>query len=246
MIELNNSRKENHVTCPLKGNTVERKNDLRYFSLGGGGRFTKKFFSRAILMLLLVISFNALTAQQRFQAGIVLGVTASQINGDNSAQFNKLGLTAGLKVNTILTNKSDFIIEILLSQRGSQTELLPRSGALQQTIHLDYIQVPVLFNYKDWLSEEEDYYKMHFQGGLSYGRLFSTRFDNSPIEEAGPFFRKDDISWMAGMTFFANEHLGFFARYNRSINLLFKNSSSNPNVNSLLSYFLSFGANYVF
>jgi len=208
-----------------------------------------KFFkasSKIILLFILVSSFTYLAAQQRFQAGIVLGVTAAQINGDNSAQFNKLGLSAGLKVNTVLTNKSDLIIEILLSQRGSQTELLPRSGALQQTIHLDYIQVPVLFNYKDWLADDEDYYKMHFQGGLSYSRLFNTRFDNSPIEEAGPFFRKDDISWMAGMTFFANEHLGFFARYNRSINLLFKNSPSNPNVNSLLSYFLSFGTNYVF
>ncbi len=205
-----------------------------------------KVTSSVLLLLLLVGSFNSLTAQQRFEAGIVLGVTAAQINGDNSAQFNKLGITAGLKVNTILTSKSDLIIEILLSQRGSQTELFPRSGALQQTIHLDYIQVPVLYNYKDWLSDDEDYYKMHFQGGLSYGRLFNTRFDNSPIEEAGPFFRKDDISWMAGITFFANKNLGFFTRYNRSINLLFKNSSSNPNVNSLLSYFLSFGANYVF
>jgi len=206
----------------------------------------KKYSLFCFLLISFINIACTLNAQQRFKAGIVLGVTASQINGDNSAQFNKLGLTAGLKVNTILTEKSDFILEMLLSQRGSQTELFPRTGALQQTIHLDYIQVPLLFNYKDWWDEDEDYYKMHFQGGLSYSRLFNTRFDNSPLEEAGPFFRKDDISWMAGTTFFANEHLGFFARYNRSINLLFKNSDANPNVNSLLSYFLSFGVNYVF
>ena len=205
-----------------------------------------KYSLFGVWILLIIGVGNPLIAQQRFQAGIVLGVTAAQINGDNSAQFNKLGLTAGLKVNTVLTEKSDFVLEILLSQRGSQTELFPQAGALQQTIHLNYIQVPLLFNYKDWWDEDDDYYKMHFQGGFSYSRLFSTRFDNSPLEEAGPFFRRDDISWMGGITFFANEHLGFFIRYNRSINLLFKNSDSNPNVNSLLSYFLSFGTNYVF
>lgn len=205
-----------------------------------------KYTPYLLLFFLLNSHFSNINAQQRFRAGIILGATASQINGDDSAQFNKLGITAGLKVNTILTDKSDFIIEILLSQRGSQTELFSQSAALQRTIHLDYIQVPLIFNYKDWLDEDDDYYKLHFQAGLSYGRLFNTRFENSPLEEAGPFFRQNDISWLAGATFFANDHLGFFARYNRSINLLFKTSSSNPNVNSLLSYFLSFGGNYVF
>ncbi len=201
---------------------------------------------RFLLIHLCCALFLTLHAQQRFKAGLVLGATAAQINGDNSAKFNKLGLNIGLKVNTTLTDKSDFIIEILLSQRGSQTELRPNSGIQQQKIHLDYIEVPIIFNYKDWLDKKEDYYKMHFHGGFSYGRLFNTRFDNSPLEEAGPFFRENDFSWLVGVTFFTNEHVGFFARYNRSINLLFKNTPANPNTNSLLSYFLSFGGNYVF
>ncbi len=199
-----------------------------------------------LLISLCCTLFLALNGQQRFKAGLVLGVTAAQINGDNSAKFNKLGLHAGLKVNTVLTDKSDFIIEILLSQRGSQTELIPNSGIQQQKIHLDYIEVPLIFNYKDWLDKKEDYYKMHFHAGLSYGRLFNTRFDNSPLEEAGPFFRENDFSWLAGVTFFMNEQIGFYARYNRSMNLLFKSTPANPNTNSLLSYFLSFGGNYVF
>ncbi len=199
-----------------------------------------------LLITLYCTLFLAVHGQQRFKAGLVLGVTAAQINGDNSAKFNKLGLNAGLKVNTVLTEKSDFILEILLSQRGSQTELIPNSGIQQQKIHLDYIEVPIIFNYKDWLDKNEDYYKMHFNAGLSYGRLFNTRFDNSPLEEAGPFFRENDFSWLVGVTFFMNEQVGFFARYNRSMNLLFKSTAANPNTNSLLSYFLSFGGNYVF
>ena len=201
---------------------------------------------RFLLINLCLGLLLTLHAQQRFKAGVVLGLTAAQINGDNSANFNKLGINAGLKVNTILTDRSDVIIELLFSQRGSQTELLRNSGRQQQIIHLDYIEVPIIFNYKDWLDDKEDFYKMHFHAGISYGRLFNTRFDNSPLDEAGPFFRENDFSWLAGITFFTNEHIGIFARYNRSINLLFRSTSANPNTNSLLGHFLSFGGNYVF
>ena len=204
-----------------------------------------------MLRLLFLCSFcylmsTCLQAQQRFKAGIVLGVTAAQINGDDSAEFNKLGLTGGLRAVTILSEKSDVLIELLYSQRGSQTALSSRSVAFQRVVHLDYIEVPILFNYKDWLADDDDYYKLHFQGGLSYGRLFNSRFEDSPLEEAAPFFRENDFSWAAGATFFINENVGFSARYNRSINLLFKSNSTNANVNSLLSFFLSFSGNYIF
>jgi len=196
-------------------------------------------------MLFLFLSSTCLQAQQRFKAGVVLGVTAAQINGDDSAEFNKLGFTGGLRAVTILSERSDVLIELLYSQRGSQTALSSNSVAFQRVVHLDYIEVPILFNYKDWLADD-DYYKLHFHGGLSYGRLFNSRFEDSPLEEAAPFFRENDFSWAAGVTFFINKNVGFSARYTRSINLLFKSDDTNTNVNSLLSYFLSFSGNYIF
>ena len=199
------------------------------------------------LFLFFLIAFSSnISAQQRFKAGITLGVTAAQINGDDSANFNKLGISAGLRALTILTPKSDLVIELLYSQRGSQAELIASSGFPQSKIHLDYVEVPVIYNYKDWYQEEEDYYKMHFYGGLSYGRLFNTRFENTQLEEAGPFFRENDFSWLAGIGFYTSPHLGFYARYTRSINLLFKKDANNPNANSLLSFFLTFGGHYIF
>ena len=87
---------------------------------------------------------------------------------------------------------------------------------------------------------------MHFQAGLSYGRLFNTSFVDSPLAPTGPFFRENDFSWLAGITFHTNAHVGFYARYTRSMNLLFKNTDTNPNANSLLSFFLTFGGTYVF
>lgn len=189
---------------------------------------------------------NTFGQTQRFKAGINLGLTAAQINGDDSAEFNKLGLTAGVRVYTILTEKSDLIIEILYSQRGSRTKLLANASGPDQLINLQYIEVPVIYTIKDWYQEDEDYHKMHFQAGLSYGRLFNSKFESTGLSVTQPFLRENDFSWLAGITFHTNAHVGFYARYTRSMNLLYKNTHSNPNENSLLSFYLTFGGVYVF
>ncbi|MEM6317710.1 MAG: porin family protein [Bacteroidota bacterium] len=203
------------------------------------------FILGVCLGLILSASKPVLGQAQRFKAGFNVGLTAAQIDGDESAKFNKLGLSAGLRAYTILTPKSDLIIEILFSQRGSRTQPIV-TGALQRKINLYYIEVPVIYTFKDWYQDDEDYHKMHFQAGLSYGRLFNSEFTNSGLAITQPFLRENDVSWLAGITFHINAHTGFYARYTRSFNLLYKNSDANPNANSLLSYFLTFGGVYVF
>jgi len=199
------------------------------------------------LLTFLLLSQTPTSAQtQRFKAGLNVGLTAAQINGDDSAEFNKLGLSAGVRAYTVLTPKSDIIIEILFSQRGSRTKFNNNSSVPTQIINLNYIEVPIIYTIKDWYQEDEDYHKMHFQAGLSYGRLFNTSFVDSPLVSTEPFLRENDFSWLAGITFHTNAHVGFYARYTRSINLLFKNTDTNPNANSLLSFFLTFGGTYVF
>jgi len=199
-----------------------------------------------LIVFIVFIQTNNFAQQQRFKAGLNIGLTAAQINGDESAEFNKLGFTAGVRAYTILNQKSDILIEILFSQRGSRTKVLNGVTIPQKIINLNYIEVPVIYTFKDWYQEEEDYHKMHFQAGLSYGRLFSSQFENTALEVTAPFLRENDFSWLAGITFHTNAHVGFYARYTRSINLLFRNEADNPNANSLLSFFLTFGGTYVF
>ena len=54
------------------------------------------------LYLLCLFTPLAEAQSQRFKAGINIGLTAAQINGDESAEFNKLGLTAGVRAYTCL------------------------------------------------------------------------------------------------------------------------------------------------
>lgn len=207
-----------------------------------------KFFKIiSFLFIVFLLQSTVLQSQtQRFKAGLNLGITAAQINGDDSAEFNKLGLTAGLRAYTILTEKSDLIIEILYSQRGSRTKLVANAAGPDQLINLQYIEVPIIYTIKDWYQEDKDYHKMHFQAGLSYGRLFNSRFENTGLFVTQPFLRENDFSWLAGITFHTSAHVGFYARYTRSMNLLYKNTDANPNANSLLSFYLTFGGVYVF
>ncbi len=193
------------------------------------------------LFSILVLALAPLSAQQ-FGAGIIAGATASQINGDYSAGYNKLGLSAGILATIRIDEKKYIGLEMLYSQRGSQDRYFSKTGQ-GLFVHLQYVSVPIYFGLKDWYRENDDYYKMHFQAGLSYGRLIKAAWNKSESDPRAVELNKNDISFLLGATFFLNKKLGFNARYNRSINLLAKNNTFTYKFN-LRSHFLSFAIIY--
>ena len=70
-------------------------------------------------------------------------------------------------------------MEFLFSQRGSQSELVPGEYDLFPfSLRLNYVEVPVMWHYKDWLAEgpgNTEYYKVSANVGLSYSRFISSR-----------------------------------------------------------------------
>ncbi len=186
-------------------------------------------------LCLLFLTPVLLSAQQRFRAGIVMGVTASQIDGDRSAGYNKLGLQPGLRVLARLKGRTEGSIEFLLSQRGSQSELVKNEFSNFFSLTTNYLEVPVLWAFKDWLVEGEgnapDYYKVAFCGGLSYARLLGAKAsdDQSAINVVAPdFLKKNDFSFLLGANFFANRHLCFSFRYVRSMDFMYDPRDWNP------------------
>lgn len=169
-------------------------------------------------------------AQPRFRAGAIVGLTASQIDGDLSAGYNKLGLQGGLRVIGRLTERTEASLEFLFSQRGAQRELVKnRYGDPQYPIALNYVEMPLQWHFKDWLIEGEDesenYYKVSINAGFSYARLIGTRIkdkEENPFYDLVPdYLKKNDFSFVLGANFFANRHLGFTIRYNRSIGYMY-------------------------
>jgi len=199
----------------------------------------------------LVIFFLVINTQcyaQTFKAGVFAGLTASQINGDDTAGFNKAGLEGGLRIGVDIQDKMELSLELQYSQRGARQEV--QAGIPQAIYRTDYIAVPVIFSYRDWAAEE--YYKLHFHGGLSYGRLVNAELDNEEADNSVflNLWRENDLSILAGATYFLNKHFGLTVRYNRSLILLYKNTDENAmnggQGNSLAPYNLSFHAVYMF
>ncbi len=201
--------------------------------------------SKYYYSLLFFLSFAFNLQSQTFKAGLVFGFTASQITGDNDAGFNKPGLEGGIKSLVNLGEKSDLSLELLYSQRGSKEEIRV-DGTNQEIYRIDYISIPIVYSYKDWAAEE--YYRLHFHSGLSYGRLIKAELDNGVDNSLfTDLWRKNDLSILVGATYYINKHFGLTFRYNRSLILLYKNSEDSPiNANSLIPFNLSFQGLYMF
>lgn len=205
-----------------------------------------KYLTTILICVFSLLGFqqNA-TAQQRFKAGLVVGLNASQIKGDDSAGYNKLGLVGGLRAVTVLKDKTDLILELLYSQRGSfDNGQQFFNGDL--SIKLNYVEIPIMIAYKDWYKEDDDYYKVQVTGGLTFSRLLNSAAEGSRHDAELPNFNNNDYGITIGADFFLNKHFALGGRWNRSINLLYNNSKHDKSIPSLVGYFLSFKGMYIF
>lgn len=188
-------------------------------------------------------------AQQRFRAGAVFGLNASQIQGDDVGGYDKLGLLGGLRATTFLKEKLDLSFELLYTQRGSYSKYgSPRCNNGNLLIALQYVEVPVVLTYKEWLSESDDFYRIHAGAGFSYGRLINAKSEGSCHDDLTDLFNTNDFSFTAGVEYFISRPFSFGIRWTRSINLLFNKDKHDglQGRNSLRGYFISFRGAYTF
>lgn len=191
-----------------------------------------------ILFSLFLISFCQ-AQEARFGAGIVGGLNASQILGDDTGGYNKLGLQGGLRGIAHLKDRTDLYVELLYSQRGSY-----QKGIIK--INLEYVEVPIVFTFKDWLDEEEGFYKVAANIGFSYGRLLSASAEGSKHDDLVDQFNVNDFSFTGGVEYFTRKNFSFGVRWSKSFNLLYNKDKHDPGRNSLRGFFLSFRGVYTF
>jgi len=206
--------------------------------------YMEKYFNMKILALvtlLLITATTQLAAQRGFEGSAVIGLTTSQIDGDDLLGFNKLGLSSGLKVAFNLEEKLMANLEVLYSQRGSSEKLFERSDDLALTA-LNYFELPIYLSYGDWYVKEDDYYRMRAHLGISYAVLLSSKGVNEryEIEELGT----NDFSFLIGATYSFSPHWALTARYTRSLNKLLVDDSFSPGY--LLGYFWTIRCEYSF
>ena len=195
----------------------------------------KKF---AILLCcgFLTLSIHA----QDFGGGIILGLGASQVGGDDLGRFNKAGLLAGVFANKSISPLLSFQMEMTYIQKGSNNPDMndyEHKNVGRPDISLSYIEVPLLLQYKQSVVLE-------IEGGLQFANLITGYYNDTygkiSTTTIDPFIDYD-IGLLIGMDYKFSENLSLNTRISNSIlpvdNPLF---NSKEKYNSVLSFALHY------
>jgi opacity protein-like surface antigen len=164
-----------------------------------------------IIIVIMVFSFDPLSAQ-RFQGGLLAGVTASQVDGDSYAGFNKLGLQGGVFVNAHLKNNFGAQLEIRYAGKGARKPTSSDDTEIYK-LALHYIDLPLMATYTFRK-------KVIFNLGIVPGYLFAKNGEDSdgPVEqERFVDFKKMDIAWLAGVNYKITRNILVNVRYSYSL-----------------------------
>jgi len=115
-------------------------------------------------LLSAFLLFSTLVAAQEsrdekepvFKPALVAGFNATQVDGDDLAGYRKIGLNAGGSAFIRLPKNFSVNFEILYSQKGSRTSGNQTINSDTYKLILDYVDVPVIFNYHDKDAQKND------------------------------------------------------------------------------------------
>lgn len=140
-----------------------------------------------------------------------LGISSSQVSGDQLAGFNKAGLYGGGFVNIPLGEKTLVQMEISFIGKGSrptseQADALPYN----RYPTLNYVEVPILFIYKAKGN-------IAIEGGLAFGVLVYSReedfYSEKPIDRP---FNSTEFSFLIGLDYAFSEKISLNSRLDNS------------------------------
>ncbi len=170
--------------------------------------------------------------KQRFEAGLLLGFTAAQMDGDDFTGYDKLGVVGGLQGVVLITPRLNFAVELLYAQRGTKVEYDNNfSKEKERKMQFDFAEVPFLFQIKLNEPNEDRKTVLTLETGMSYGRLLNTKITEATnrlqrtFTEIQDDFRTSEISAIVGLNaeIVPKFHLGF--RSVTAINRIYKNEA---------------------
>lgn len=104
---------------------------------------------KKISLLLLFLILTIISFAQRFDAGLIAGFNASQVEGDTYRGYNKPGVLAGLFVQTDVAPAVFAGFEIKYSQKGARNRIKPKDPEPEKYImRLGYIDLPVYAGFR--------------------------------------------------------------------------------------------------
>tara|TARA_B100001109_G_C18849007_1_gene468328 strand:+ start:1282 stop:1863 length:582 start_codon:yes stop_codon:yes gene_type:complete len=152
---------------------------------------------------------------QDFKGGIILGLSTSQVSGDNLAGFNKAGLILGGFTSRTLSNINSLQLEIVFIQKGSRNPNILNQESInygRPYISLSYIEIPILLklNYSNTLE---------YELGAQWAQLINGYYSDNigEINSTIDPFIKNDLSIVLGINYFISQNISLNSRLTNSI-----------------------------
>ena len=180
------------------------------------------------IVIIFVLLISSKSYPQRFNGGITMGISNSQIHLDEQGGYDKHGIIAGAFVNTIISDNITLQAELQYIGKGANYEKKNKKQILR------YIEIPFLFHY-NFLDK--------FRAGLGVAPayLFNdiVKVNREPREENRSVFKSFDKGIMADFEYRLSSHIGARVSYTYSITTFRNDRDMYNNV-------LSFKLNYTF
>lgn len=160
----------------------------------------KRFITTIIGLILVSMSFA-----QEFQAKMIVGAAASQIDGDKYGGYNHLGGVVGFATSFPISEKMAFQQEIVYYGRGSRKKNLVPASDKFTVLGMHYVDIDAVLNY--YATDE-----IIVNGGLGYGNLITTYSDAS----FNDVFRADIFGFIG---------VGYLVKENIELNVRWQNSA---------------------
>lgn len=182
---------------------------------------------------------------QNFNAGVLVGVNASQIRGDSYSGFNKAGALIGIYSDFVFSEEFSFQFELNYSQKGSRKNQDLENGDVDFfLLRMNYIEVPLMIRWKKG--------KFTYETGLYYGQFLNYHLEDengvTQLEPEWNQFSNSDFGGLIGLNYNFTKHLIMNWRYNHSI-LSIRDFDSEANFwfnDGMFHQYLSFSFRYEF
>jgi hypothetical protein len=183
----------------------------------------KKKFALFIFFGFLISNLQA----QNFGGGIILGLSTSQVGGDDLGGFNKAGFLVGFFANKSISELLSLQMEMNYIQKGSNNPDMndyKSKNVGQADISLNYIEVPILLQYKQNTT-------LKIEGGIQFANLINGYYNDSygEITYLGTTpFAKNDVGLLLAMDYKFWGKLSLNTRISNSILPIGKEDYNHP------------------
>lgn len=170
------------------------------------------------IVLFLFFCISTILPAQNFFGGVIVGINASQVDGDNYSGYKKAGFNGGGFVGYQFTKRSGVRFGIEFSQKGAKQNPkydengnLISSNAYTYVFHQNCIDVP--FAYQFYLNR-----LFVFEGGLSYTYIFHAKreYDDTGTNDLSDI-KKNSINMLLGMNVNISKRLFANLRFSYSL-----------------------------